>query len=148
MQNLTSCLYAFFACAGFCFIFEVKRVHHIVVASFNGALGWAVYLTMQAAGYDVSCYLTATIVVAFFAEMFARILKSPATIFLLIGIIPLVPGGGVYYAMHNLISGNYAGFANTAMQTAVYAGAIAVGVSVVTAIMRLLFWRPPQLKNR
>lgn len=144
---LISCFYAFLACVGFCLVFEVKRIRYIIVASLNGSLCWAVYLILQSAGYDVACYLAATIAVALVAEIFARVYKCPATIFLVIGIIPLVPGSGVYYAMHNLISGDYVGFANTAMQTAVYAGSIAVGVSVVTAIMRLLFWHPPKPHN-
>lgn len=141
---ILSCLYAFLACIGFCLIFEIKRIRYMIITSLSGALGWAVFLLLERAGYDVACYLIATIAVALLAEIFARIYKCPATMFLRIGIIPLVPGSGVYYAMHNLISGDYAGFSHTAIQTAVYAGAIAVGVSVVTAIMRLLFWHPPK----
>ena len=41
------------------------------------------------------------------AELLARLLKAPATIFLVIGIIPLVPGGGLYYTM-DYIKGTWA----------------------------------------
>lgn len=147
MDILISCLYAFLGCVGFCIIFEVKQIRYILVASLSGSLGWAVCLLLENAGHPTACYLIATIVVAMTAEIFARLYKCPATIFLVIGIIPLVPGSGIYYAMHHLVSGNYASFADTAMQTAVCAGSIAVGVSVVTAITRLLFWHPPIHKS-
>ncbi len=141
MDILISCLYAFLGCVGFCIVFEVKQFRYILVASLSGSFGWAVCLLLENAGH--SGYLIATIAVAMTAEIFARLYKCPATVFLVIGIIPLVPGSGIYYAMHHLVSGNYTSFADTAMQTAVCAGSIAVGVSVVTAITRLLFWHPP-----
>ena len=52
-----------------------------------------------------------------------------------------MPGGGLYYAMNFLINGNYAMFAKKGIQTAAYAGAIAVGVSMVTSIVRMISWK-------
>ena len=66
-------------------------------------------------------------------------MKAPATIFLIIGILPLVPGSGLYNAMDHLISGDSVMFAQVGLETASYAGAIAVGVSMVSSVARLLF---------
>ena len=86
---------------------------------------------------EVVRYFLATIVVSLLSELFARILKAPATIFLVIGIVPLVPGGGLYYAMDALINADYVLFAQKGVETAACAGAIAAGVSVVTSIVRM-----------
>lgn len=137
------CLYAFLACMSFCFIFEIKKPWFILLASAVGALGWAAFLLMEPMGSDVARYLLATVAVSLLSELLARFLKAPATIFLIIGIIPLVPGGGLYYAMEYLINGDFTAFAQKGIQTAAYAGAIAVGVSLVSSLARILRWRNP-----
>lgn len=142
MEQYLPCLYAFLACAGFCIVFEVRRPLFILLSCVTGAVGWLVFLLLAAIGSDVVRYLLATIVVSVLSEIFARILKAPATIFLVIGIVPLVPGGGLYYAMDALINGDYTLFAQKGIETAACAGAIAAGVSVVTSIARMVAsWR-------
>ena len=139
MEHFLPCLYAFLACGAFCLIFEVKKPLFILLCSLNGAVAWAVYLLLDGIGHEVARYLIATIVAAVLAEGFARIMKAPATIFLIIGILPLVPGSGLYNAMDCLISGDSVMFAQIGLETASYAGAIAVGVSMVSSIARILF---------
>ena len=80
------------------------------------------------------------------AELFARIFKVPATVFIIVGIIPMVPGGGMYYTMDALVSGNMPLFVEKGMQTAASAGAIAVGCSLVTSLARILTWRKREKK--
>lgn len=41
-----------------------------------------------------------------FAEICARIAKAPATVFLAPAIVPLLPGGYLYYTMHGIITGS------------------------------------------
>ena len=82
--------------------------------------------------------MLATIVTATLAEIFARVLKTPATVLLIIGIIPLVPGGGIYYTMEALVNGDMAMFARFGLETVASAGAIAVGSSLVSAVTRIL----------
>ncbi len=138
MEQYLPCLYAFLACAGFCIVFEIRKPLFILLSCVTGAVGWLVFLLLADIGSDVVRYLLATIVVSVLSEIFARILKAPATIFLVIGIVPLVPGGGLYYAMDALINGDYALFAQKGIETAACAGAIAAGVSVVTSIARMV----------
>lgn len=138
MEQYLPCLYAFLACAGFCIVFEIRKPLFILLSCVTGAVGWLVFLLLADIGSGVVRYLLATIVVSVLSEIFARILKAPATIFLVIGIVPLVPGGGLYYAMNALINGDYALFAQKGIETAACAGAIAAGVSVVTSIARMV----------
>ena len=141
MLRFLPCLYAFIACASFCYIFQVRKPRFIFLCSLNGAISWLVYLLTDFLPVEAACYFLATIAVSALAEILARALKAPATIFLVIGIIPLVPGGGLYYTMDYLISGDFAMFTAKGLQTAAAAGAIAAGASMVTSLVRMLTWR-------
>ena len=141
MLRFLPCLYAFIACASFCFIFQVRKPLFILLCSLNGAISWLVYLLTDFLPFEAARYFVATIAVSALAEILARALKAPATIFLVIGIIPLVPGGGLYYTMDYLINGDFAMFTAKGLQTAAAAGAIAAGASMVTSLVRMLTWR-------
>ena len=137
MKEFLPCLYALLGCAAFCFIFELRRWRYILSASLTGMVSWLVYLAL-ADWSTISRFLLATIAAATLAELFARIYKTPATIFLIIGIIPLVPGGGIYYTMEALINNNMPQFVRNGMETAACAGTIAVGCSLVSSTARIL----------
>lgn len=138
MDVLLPCLYAFLACGAFCIIFELRRWWYILSASVTGAVSWLVFLLLEGAMKDVGRYFVATIVVASLSEIFARVFKAPATLFLIVGIIPLVPGGGIYYTMDALIGGDMGLFFQRGMETVAYASAIAVGSSLVSSVVRIL----------
>jgi len=141
MDYVLGFIYSFLACVGFSIIFEVKKPLFLFICSCIGAIGWVAFLLLETVLSPVLQYLFATILVSVFSELAARIWKAPATVFLLSGIIPLVPGGGLYYAMSYLLDGDFASFAQKGIETASYAGAIAAGVSIVSSIVRLIFWK-------
>ena len=132
--------------AVFSFLLEVPR-HFVPYSALVGAAAWWVYLLAEPLGSETARFFTATIVVSVLAEVLARVLKAPATIFLIIGIIPLVPGGGLYYTMDYLINGDYPMFSQVGLQTAATAAAIAVGATLVTSIVRMLPRRRPDEKQ-
>ena len=92
---------------GFSLIFKVNP-KHIPVATFGGILSCGIYLFFDLCGANlfVSNFI-AMLVAAIICEIFARMFKAPAAIFLLPCAIPLVPGGSLYYTMSNLIFENY-----------------------------------------
>lgn len=138
MDTFLPCLYAALASTGFALVFELRRWQHIVAASFAGAMSWLVYLMADDFVGPIGCNFLATVAVALLAEIFARMFKAPATVFLITGIIPLVPGGGLYYTMDALIDGNMALFAEKGIEAAGIAGAIAAGSSLVSSMVRIL----------
>ena len=138
MDTFLPCLYAALASTGFALVFELRRWQHIVAASFAGAMSWLVYLMADDFVGPIGCNFLATVAVALLAEIFARMFKAPATVFLITGIIPLVPGGGLYYTMDALIDGNMALFAEKGIEAAGIAGAIAAGSSLVSSVVRIL----------
>lgn len=70
-----------------------------------------------------------------YSEVTARITKSPATQFVIGSIIPLVPGGKLYYTMYYFITGNRELFYVTVMQTLKIAAGLAVGIIVVSVVI-------------
>ena len=77
----------------------------MIAAATGGMLSWVFYLAFSFLGSDLAQYLISTIVVSAYAEVMARVFKAPVTGFLTIGILPLVPGGGIYYTMEYCVSG-------------------------------------------
>ena len=70
-------------------------------------------------------------------EIFARVEKTPTTTFLAPGVIPLVPGGGLYYSMNYAMKEEWPLFAETALNTLELAAFIAIGIIVVTSVSRI-----------
>ena len=137
MSIFLPCFYAFAACIGFCIIFNI-RGRTILYASLGGALAWLAYLLFAGWGTDIFQYFIASIVISIYAEIMARLCKIPSTCYLLIALLPLVPGGGVYYTMKHCIIGDTAAFAETGLHTLGIAGAMAMGVLLVSSMVRML----------
>lgn len=85
----------------------------LLLSSAGGALGWCVYLLCGGIKNDIIQSFFAIIVVAVYSEIMARLYKAPATVYLVVGLIPLVPGGGIYYTMEYCINGDMMNFMNT-----------------------------------
>ena len=88
------------------------------------ALGWNEF-----AGYFAGAVF-ATIA----AEILARFYKCPATIFLIIGVIAMVPGGALYRTMFYAVSGEWGMFGTQGIKTFLYAVSIAAGIVIATAV--------------
>ena len=133
---LLPCLYAVLACVAFCFILN-QRGLLLVVSSLGGGGGGAVCLLCAFTGSDIVQYFAGAVAVALYAEAMARLLKAPATGFLVVGILPFVPGGGIYYTMEYCLSGNTQLFLSTGIHTFGVAGAVAVGLLLASSLVRL-----------
>ena len=105
-ELLLPCLYAFLACLGFCVLFRI-RGPGAVLCALGGALAWLVYLlTGPLVGENdlIQSFLAAVFLSAY-SEVMARVRKCPATGYLLIAFIPLVPGAGIYNMMDAALRG-------------------------------------------
>lgn len=110
-----------------------------------GAIGWFIYLAMGS-GEEHIVFRTflATLIVALVSHSFARVMKAPVTIFLISGILPLVPGTGMYRTVYNLIIGNRSMSSFYFVQTMQLAGVMALGIFVIDSIFRLY---PPKFQR-
>jgi uncharacterized membrane protein YjjB (DUF3815 family) len=135
---LLPCLYAFFGTMAFCFLFNI-RGRKVIFAAFGGTVAWLAYLlTGYVVANDIFQYFVGTVAISLYAELFARLHKAPAIVYLVVGLIPLVPGSGIYYTMEHCITGNTAEFMAVGLHTLSIAGAIALGVLVVSSLIRLV----------
>ena len=133
IQNIAT----FIACAGFAIIFNIHGLG-IAICAFGGMLTWAAYCAADFCGFDVYVsYFLATLVAALYAEIMARVRKYPAISYLVVAIFPLIPGAGIYYTTSYLLQGDRSAFVQKALQTIGIAGVIAVGILMVSTLVRL-----------
>ena len=60
------------------------------------------------------------------------------TTYLLVGIIPMVPGAGIFHTMEYCIQGNTIMFLTVGLHTLGMAGALAIGILVVDSTWRMI----------
>jgi len=136
-ESLIQLLAAFLGSLGFSLVFGLRR-RYLFAASLGGLLTWAVYLLAEyAIGVAFLSNLLGTAFAVVYAEALAHWLKCPATLFLTPGIIPMVPGGSLYYAMSSAVRGEMNDARAYGTETLHAALAIAAGISIVLAIREL-----------
>lgn len=129
---------AFLGSMGFALLFQVRR-DRLLPASLGGLLAWGVYLLMGlATQQDVVRYFVASVVLTVYGEILARIVKCPATLFIVTASIPLIPGGSLYRTMQYFMLNDLESFSRQGLTTVLLAVAIAVGMLFPTAIFQLL----------
>jgi len=131
------CLAAFIGCIGFSFIFNIHGPG-ILLCALGGAVSWAVYCLGSHYGCGVTMgYFLSALTAAAYSETMARIRKYPAISYLVVSIFPLIPGSGIYYTTNYLVMGDMSGFTGTGKQTIAIAGVIAVGILMISTVVRL-----------
>lgn len=128
----------FVGCCGFCILFNVHG-RGLVLCIIGGAAAWMVYLLCGALGCDVyAANLFAAVFAALYAEIMARVRKCPATPYLVIATIPMLPGAGVYYTMSLGLEGSMMASVAKGLQTIGIAGSLAVGILLASTVFRLI----------
>lgn len=128
---------AFLGSLGFSLLFGMRR-RHLVWAALGGVLTWGIYLAVAALlreGFLPN--LVASAFAVAWAEIMARVRRTPATQFVIPAIIPLVPGSSLYYAMASAVRGDLEAAKLYGSQTVQVALAIAAGISFVIALRQL-----------
>ncbi len=139
------CLGVFIAGIGFLPLFNVHGKGSLLCV-LGGCITWAAYsICFHYTKNAITSNFVAAVIAATYAEMMARIRKYPAISYLVISVFPLLPGAGIYYASNHLVRGNMRLFSQTAIDTIAIAGVLAVGILMVSTIVRLL---PMQRKKR
>ncbi len=138
MSLLIQTVGAFFAVLALSVTIGVPR-KYLLYSGITGGAGWFLYLAMMEAGVkEFMSMFIATVLVALASNLFARILKAPVSIYLIPGILPLVPGLGMYRTVYYIINqdngmaGYY--FSNT-MQIA---GMIALAIFFIDTFFRMV----------
>ena len=134
---IIQCVAAFVGCIGFSIIFNIHGPG-ILLCALGGAISWAVYCVSAHYGCsNTMCYFLSALTAAIYSEAMARIRKYPAISYLVISIFPLIPGSGIYYTTNCLVMGDMSGFTSMGKQTIAIAGVIAVGILMISTLVRL-----------
>lgn len=128
---------AFIGSLGFAMLFHVRR-EKLLLASLGGLLAWGVYLLAGIwSGEDVVRYFTASVVLTIYGEILARVVKCPATLFIVTASIPLIPGGSLYHTMKFFMEGNFSACSVQGLQTVLLAVSIAVGMLFPSSLFQI-----------
>lgn len=139
---------AVFATLGFAVIFRVP-VRHMPACVVVGAVGWIVY---EVALYNldsnaIGCFLAACVVGAL-STVCAYIFKDASTIFVIPGILCLVPGSKIFHTMEALLRHHVGSAAEIGLETLLMAGAIAIGLLTVGALSNVVITVIRHIKKR
>lgn len=123
-------LSAFFGTVAFGIMFRVPA-KHLPSAGLTASIVWFVYLiAFEMIGSVAAAILCSALAAAVIARSFAVIFHCPATIFLVAGIFPLVPGAGIYNTVYAAITADYISALALFLDAFKNAFAIAIAISV------------------
>ncbi len=117
---------------------HIYRVPHrqLLYAGLIGSLGWMMYLVTRDALGEVGGAFAAATAVALTSEVLARWRKQPVLVFLIPGVIPLVPGAKAYLTMLAFLRDDFVEALALLVSTIFIAGAVAAGIIVASSIFR------------
>ncbi len=141
-------LISFITTLGFSYFFQVRR-RALLSASFAGAMGWVLCAYCVDHGMSlIFANFFAALLIAFLAEIFARFEKNPVTIYIVPGILPLVPGFRIYYMMNFFVEGNLEAGIEQGISAFFIALALALGIIAISAFAKILFPAPPIVRYK
>jgi uncharacterized membrane protein YjjB (DUF3815 family) len=130
--------FAFIATLGFGIIFNIKG-KKLFFAALGGAISWFFYsLSLELKFSSISSLFISSLIFSTYCEILARILKTPVTTLVICALIPLVPGGGMYYTMLEIITGDINKALELGINALASAGTLALGVIFVSTITKLI----------
>ena len=123
-------------CFGVLFNLKGKR---LAAGALGGLLSWGIFvLFSQFIPSEPINYFLVAVVISIYVEVLARVLKTPATPIITTSLIPLIPGGSLYYTVASAFDSSFGVFSERAFYTLKLAAALALGMIVVLAVWRLL----------
>ena len=128
--------------AAFALLFGADREHYLPTGVI-GAIGWVLYLTLvrNVGATPVMATLAAATLVCILSRMAAIPFRSPAQVFLLCGIFPLVPGAGIFWFTYYLTDAQFDLASNSGWLAIKIAIAIVLGIILAMELPQHLFSR-------
>ena len=131
---------------GFGILFNIRQ-ERLAAATVGGFLSWSIYLlAMHVIPNEALCYFIASLLTALYSEAMARLLKSPTTTFITTALVPLIPGGSLYYTMAYAFESDITKFFSRAVYTLQLASALALGIIVASTVTKLFVRDRAQMK--
>ena len=128
---------AFAGTVAFGFLFGIPR-RYFGYCGLCGSVAWGVYV-LSVWGSDVVASFAATVVVTLMSRFLAVWKRCPVTVFLIAGLIPLVPGVGLYWTFYYLVTNQMEQMSSTGLVAVKSACAIVLGIVFVCEIPQKFF---------
>lgn len=135
LNGLSAALASF----GFGIIFNIKGNKLFAAALIGGMGGFAYHAALVLGNSQALSLFIASICVSLLSEIFARFLKCPVTTFLICALIPLVPGGGMYYTMLEVVRNHIEQAIIKGVDTIIQACCIAIGCILVSSMTHVFY---------
>ncbi len=138
----------FLGSLGFAILYNIHG-KKLVFSAFGGFLSWAVFVLLKfLTESEPIRYFLVAVLLSVYAEIMARVLKTPTTTFVITSLIPLIPGGALYYTMTSVFDGDLLRFLEKGIYTLQLAVALALGIVLVSAVTKMLLHVNEILKRK
>ncbi len=137
MELLMHFIYGFFATFGFALIFQTPK-RAVIISSIIGGIGWIINKYLGILENTVVSTIVAALTIGILSAISSIVIKCPNLVIYLPAIIPLVPGGGMYYSMSYLINLDYGNFTTKVLETLVIAMTMATGIFLGTTFIGIV----------
>lgn len=120
-------------------LFNIDR-KKIFWCGLAGGLGWIFYsiaLTASDNNTIIASFIGA-FVVNIYSEIMARVLHTPASMFYIPGIFPLVPGILAYSSIISVVEKDYSAALNNGLLTLAIGVAISIGITLSSTLVKCL----------
>lgn len=127
-------------------LFQVRK-EHVLLTAIGGGIGSLINELMLVLGCSsFVAVFVASLGLALYSEIMARMRKTTVTTFLISALFPLVPGAGMYYTMLEIVNNELDVALETGVTTLSTAALMALGILFVTTLSRVMF-HSQQKKN-
>ncbi|MBQ8649242.1 MAG: threonine/serine exporter family protein [Clostridia bacterium] len=137
--ELIQIITGFIGSCAFAILFNI-RGKRFAATAFGGFLSWLLFVILsRIIQTEALNYFIVAALISLYAEIMARALKTPTTTFITTSLIPLIPGGSLYYTIAYAFESNTDKFVGQAISTVTLASALALGIITATTLTNLLF---------
>lgn len=134
---LINVFFAAVATLAFSITFNVRGIN-LLFTGVVGGISWLAYsLVLTFDNTIILAFFIASATVTIVSEILSKHLKTPVTTFLISGLIPLVPGSGIYYSLYYMVTKNTEKAFSKSLETLFILGALSFGIVIVSSFYRL-----------
>lgn len=136
IRILVLVVFTVFGVGGVALVFGVEKKHITwgVLSAVICCIGYEVALLLGCSTFVAA--LIGSALCAGYSDAMAHVLKVPATMMIILGILPLVPGASLYYTVLGAVQSDMVKFSENGTRALWMAAGIAIGIIAITAVSR------------
>ena len=144
LQGLIKLVSSFIGTLGFAIFMHAPRKAWLPASAIGGAAYLLYWSLLQLGMYEPLAIFIGALLCSILGQYCARRMQMIATIFVLLSMIPLVPGLGLYRCMHFLAQEMYSAGADAGVRAMVDVVMIALGLAVGSYLFRMVVRAKPR----